>query len=121
MSQAESGIEGGALDGWQLDRPLAYGTELDPAWCEDETASTWHANAAVAAGIALGADSIALIRHVSRAAMVDGRLLAREDEAVHVVAAFTGISEETLLITALAVAVALACSTLADPRRGGAM
>ncbi|MDT4962290.1 MAG: hypothetical protein QOF87_1937, partial [Pseudonocardiales bacterium] len=32
-------------------------------------------------------------------------------------AAQAGISEETLLITALAVAVALACSTLADPRR----
>ena len=86
-----------AAEAWFYTRgTLAYGTVLDPAWCEDETASTWHANAAVAAGIALGTDPSALIRHVSRAAMVDGKLLAREDEAVRVVAAFTGIGAETV-------------------------
>lgn len=74
---------------------------------EDETASTWHANAAVAAGIALGADSIALIRHVSRAAMVDGRLLAREHEAARVVAAFIGARDETVRDTMRGDAVAV--------------
>ena len=86
-----------ALEAWFYTRgTLAYGTVLDPSWCEDETTSTWHANAAVAAGIALGADPIALLRCVSRAAMVDGQLLGRESEAVRIVAAFTGVAEETL-------------------------
>ncbi|HEV2642369.1 MAG TPA: hypothetical protein VGT98_06670, partial [Candidatus Elarobacter sp.] len=69
-----------AAEAWYYTRgTLAYGTVLDPAWCEDETTGTWHANAAVAAGVALGADPIALAQSVSRAAMVDGALLGRED------------------------------------------
>ena len=40
-----------AAEQWYYKRgTLAYGRELDPAWCEDESTSTWHANAAVAAG-----------------------------------------------------------------------
>ncbi|HWT06255.1 MAG TPA: hypothetical protein VN224_10900 [Xanthomonadales bacterium] len=86
-----------AAEAWFYTRgTLAYGTVLDPSWCEDETASTWHANAAVAAAVALGANTIALVRCVSRAAMVDGHLLGRESEAVRVVSTFTGIAEETL-------------------------
>jgi len=86
-----------AAEAWFYTRgTLAYGTVLDPSWCEDETTSTWHANAAVAAAVALGADSIALTRCVSRAGMVDGQLLGRETEAVRVVSAFTGVAEETL-------------------------
>jgi hypothetical protein len=86
-----------ALEAWFYTRgTLAYGTVLDAAWCEDETTGTWHANAAVAAAVALGADPIALARCVSRAAMVDGQLLGRESEAVRVVSAFSGFAEETL-------------------------
>jgi 2-hydroxychromene-2-carboxylate isomerase len=86
-----------AAEAWFYTRgTLAYGIVLDPSWCEDETTATWHANAAVAAAVALGADLIALARHVSRAAMVDGQLLGRESEAVRVVSAFTTIAEDEL-------------------------
>ena len=86
-----------ALEAWFYTRgTLAYGTKLDPSWCEDEATATWHANAAVAAGIALGANAFELAPRVSRAAMVDGALLGREDEAVRVVSAFAGIAEKTL-------------------------
>jgi hypothetical protein len=86
-----------ALEAWFYTRgTLAYGTVLDAAWCEDETTGTWHANAAVAAAVALGADPIAVTRSVSRAAMVDGQLLGRESEAVRVVSQFTGFAEATL-------------------------
>lgn len=86
-----------AAEAWYYTRgTLAYGTVLDPSWCEDETTSTWHANAAVAAAIALGAEPISLARAVSRAAMIDGHLLGRETEAVRIVSAFTGIAEDTL-------------------------
>ncbi len=86
-----------AAEAWFYTRgTLAYGTVLDPSWCEDETTSTWHANAAVLAAVALGADPIALARCVLQAAMVDGKLLGRESEAVRVVSTFTGIAEQTL-------------------------
>ena len=86
-----------AAEAWFYTRgTLAYGAVLDPSWCEDETTSTWHANAAVAAAIALGADPVAVARCVSRAAMVDGKLLGRETEAIRVVSSFTGIAEQTL-------------------------
>jgi predicted DsbA family dithiol-disulfide isomerase len=75
---------------------LAYGSELDASWCEDPTISTWHANAAVAAGVAHGANPIVLCRRVSRAAMVDGLLLGRESEAVRVVSKYTGLDEAVL-------------------------
>jgi protein-disulfide isomerase-like protein with CxxC motif len=75
---------------------LAYGRELDAAWCEGVETTTWHANAAVAAGVAFGANPVVLGRRVSRAAMVDGLLLGRESEAVRAVAKFTGVEEETL-------------------------
>jgi len=75
---------------------LAYGRELDPAWCEGVETTTWHANAAVAAGVAFGANPIVLGRRVSRAAMVDGLLLGRESEAVRAVAKFTGADEQAL-------------------------
>ncbi|GAC1615222.1 MAG: hypothetical protein NVS4B13_09640 [Candidatus Elarobacter sp.] len=75
---------------------LAYGRELDPAWCEGPDTTTWHANAAVAAGVAFGADPVVLGRRVSRAAMVDGLLLGRESEAVRAVARFTGLEELAL-------------------------
>jgi hypothetical protein len=75
---------------------VAYGRELDPAWCEGVETTTWHANAAVAAGVAFGANPVVLGRRVSRAAMVDGLLLGREGEAVRVVAKFTGVEEQTL-------------------------
>ena len=89
-----------AAEAWFYTRgTLAYGTVLDPSWCEDETTSTWHANAAVAAAIARGADPIALARSVSRAAMVDGKLLGRESEAVRIVSTSTGITEDKLRVT----------------------
>ena len=75
---------------------LAYGRELDPAWCEGLETTTWHANAAVAAGVSFGANPVVLGRRVSRAAMVDGLLLGRESEAVRAVAKFTGIDEDAL-------------------------
>ena len=86
-----------ALEAWFYTRgTLAYGTKLDPSWCEDETTVTWHANAAVAAGVALGANPFELAPRVSRAAMVDGAPLGRESEAVRVVSQFTGTAEDTL-------------------------
>src|SRR5579884_2463393 len=56
---------------------LAYGTELDASWCEGPETTTWHANAAVAAGVSFGSNPIVLGRRVSRAAMCDGLLLGR--------------------------------------------
>jgi predicted DsbA family dithiol-disulfide isomerase len=86
-----------ALEAWFYTRgTLAYGVELDPSWCEGETTSTWHANAAVAAGVVHGANAIVLGRRVSRAALVDGLLLGREGEAVRTVAKFTGVDETAL-------------------------
>ncbi|HEX3549776.1 MAG TPA: DsbA family protein [Candidatus Elarobacter sp.] len=79
------------LEAWFYRRgTLAYGAELDAAWCEDADTTTWHANAAVAAAARSGADTAVLGARVSRAAMVDGRLLGREDEAARVVADLTG-------------------------------
>jgi protein-disulfide isomerase-like protein with CxxC motif len=89
-----------AAEAWYYKRgTLAYGRELDPAWCEDEATTTWHANAAVAAGVTFGANPVVLGRRVSRAAMVDGLLLGRESEAVRVVSKFTGVPEDTLRAT----------------------
>jgi protein-disulfide isomerase-like protein with CxxC motif len=86
-----------AAEAWFYTRgTLAYGTVLNAAWCENETTSTWHANAALAAAVTLGADCLAVLRCVSRAAMVDGQLLGRAGEAVRVVSTFTGVAEETL-------------------------
>lgn len=76
---------------------LAYGTELDASWCVGPDTTTWHANAAVAAGVSFGSNPIVLGRRFSRAAMVDGLLLARESEAVRAVAKFTGVDERALL------------------------
>ena len=75
---------------------LAYGCALNAAWCEDLETTTWHANAAVAAGVALGADQIELGYRVSRAAMIEGRLLGRESEAVRAVAELSGCDEHAL-------------------------
>jgi predicted DsbA family dithiol-disulfide isomerase len=86
-----------AAEAWFYSRgTLAYGTQLDASWCEDETTSTWHANAATVAAIALGANPVDFVPRVSRAAMCDGTLLGRENEAVRVVAQLTGISEDAL-------------------------
>ncbi|MBV8370684.1 MAG: hypothetical protein JO036_17365 [Candidatus Eremiobacteraeota bacterium] len=86
-----------ALESWFYTRgSLAYGRELDSAWCENEQTTTWHANAAVAAGVTYGANPVVLGRRVSRAAMVDGLLLGRESEAVRVVAKFTGVADDAL-------------------------
>jgi 2-hydroxychromene-2-carboxylate isomerase len=76
---------------------LAYGRALDAAWCEGPQTTTWHANAAVAAAVGFGADPIAVAAAVSRAAMVEGRLLGRPQEAVRVVSALTGLDGEALL------------------------
>jgi protein-disulfide isomerase-like protein with CxxC motif len=86
-----------AQEAWYYTRgTLAYGRELDPGWCEGIETTTWHANAAVAAGVSFGANPIVLGRRVSRAAMVDGLLLGRESEAVRAVAKFTGVDEGAL-------------------------
>ena len=86
-----------ALESWFYTRgTLAYGCELDPAWCEDAQTTSWHANAAVAAGVTYGANPVVLARRVSRAAMVDGLLLGRESEAARVVAKFTGVADDAL-------------------------
>ena len=86
-----------AAEAWFYTRgTLAYGTKLDPSWCEDENTSTWHANAAVAAAVALGADVFELAPGTSRAAMVHGALLGREDEAVRAVSRLGGIAEDKL-------------------------
>ena len=86
-----------AAEAWFYTRgTLAYGTKLDPSWCEDETSVTWHANAAVAAAVTLGANAVELAPRVSRAAMVDGALLGREDEAVRIVSALTGVAADKL-------------------------
>ena len=86
-----------ALESWFYERgTLAYGRALNAAWCEGPETSTWHANAAVAAAVSLGAGLIDVAPRVSRAAMVDGRLLGREDEAVRVVCAIGGIDEPAL-------------------------
>jgi 2-hydroxychromene-2-carboxylate isomerase len=95
-----------AAEAWFYTRgTLAYGTELDPSWCENETTVTWHANAAVAAAVALGANAVELAPQVSRAAMVDGALLGREDEAVRVVSRLAGIAEDKLRETMRGAAV----------------
>lgn len=75
---------------------LAYGTKLTAAWCENEQTTTWHANAAVAAAVAAGAEPIALAAATSRAAMVRGRLLGREDEAARSVADLSGLDPDML-------------------------
>ena len=85
---------------------LAYGTELDASWCEGPETTTWHANAAVAAGVSFGSNPIVLGRRFSRAAMVDGLLLARESEAVRAVSKFTGVDERVLLETVRSDAIA---------------
>ncbi len=86
-----------AAEAWFYTRgTLAYVTKLKASWCEDETTSTWHANAAVAAAITLGANAVELAPRVSRAAMVDGAMLGREGEAVRVVSQSTGIAEDKL-------------------------
>ncbi|MBV8751157.1 MAG: DsbA family protein [Candidatus Eremiobacteraeota bacterium] len=86
-----------AQEAWFYRRgTLAYGAALRPAWCENTETTTWHANAAVAAAIALGADPVVVGGRVSRAAMVDGALLGREDEAVRCVQAITGFDEGAL-------------------------
>ena len=86
-----------AAEAWFYERgTLAYGTRLNAAWCEDESTSTWHANAAMAAAVASGANPVDLAPRVSRAAMVDGALLGREDEVVRVVSRLAGVAESTL-------------------------
>jgi protein-disulfide isomerase-like protein with CxxC motif len=86
-----------AAEAWFYTRgTLAYGTQLNASWCEDETTTTWPANAAVVAAIALGANAVELAPRVSRAAMVDGVLLGREDEAVRLVSKLTGIAQDEL-------------------------
>ncbi|HTD35116.1 MAG TPA: hypothetical protein VK665_15735 [Candidatus Elarobacter sp.] len=87
-----------AQEAWFYTRgTLAYGTELDASWCEGTDTTTWHANAAVAAGASFGSNPIILGRRVSRAAMVDGLLLGRESEAARVVSKFTGADERALI------------------------
>lgn len=87
-----------AQESWFYTRgTLAYGTELDASWCEGPETTTWHANAAIAAGVSFGSNPIVLGRRFSRAAMVDGLLLARESEAARVVSKFTGVDEHALL------------------------
>jgi len=86
-----------AQEAWFYTRgTLAYGRELDPGWCEGVETTTWHANAAVAAGVSFGANPIVLGRRVSRAAMVDGLMLGREGEAVRAVSKFTGVDDQSL-------------------------
>jgi 2-hydroxychromene-2-carboxylate isomerase len=86
------------LESWFYRRgTLAYGAQLTAAWCEGPETSTWHANAAVAAGIAVGTNPVRLAHRVSRAAMIDGALLGREAEAARVVAKLTGADERQLL------------------------
>lgn len=75
---------------------LAYGTSLTSAWYENEESCTWHANAATAAAIELGASPIALVCAVSRSAMIDGALLAREQEAVRHIATHANLAEDRL-------------------------
>jgi 2-hydroxychromene-2-carboxylate isomerase len=75
---------------------LAYGTALTAAWCEHAQTSTRHANSAVAAAVSLGAPIIELVPQVSRAAMVQGRLLGREDEAVRTVSQLAHVDEAAL-------------------------
>lgn len=87
-----------AQEAWFYTRgTLAYGAELDAAWCEGPETTTWHANAAVAAGVSFGANPIVLGRRFSRAAMCDGLLLGRESEAVRMVSKFTGVDDQALL------------------------
>ncbi len=75
----------------------AYGRQLTSAWCEGRQSSTWHANAAVAAAVATGADPLRLAAQVSRAGMTDGRLIGREDEAARCVAELTGTAPQAVL------------------------
>jgi|GEM_PF-1417228 len=86
-------------EAWFYERgTLAYGTRLNAAWCEDESTSTWHANAAMTAAVAGGANPVELAPRVSRAAMVDGALLGREDEVVRIVSRLAGVAESTLRV-----------------------
>jgi 2-hydroxychromene-2-carboxylate isomerase len=85
------------LESWFYRRgTLAYGTKLDASWCEDEHTVTWHANAAVAAAVARGADPVTLSAATMRAAMVDGHPLAHEDEAASFVGMVSGITPSAL-------------------------
>jgi 2-hydroxychromene-2-carboxylate isomerase len=77
---------------------LAYGRRLTSAWYEDAKTTTWHANAAVAAAVEIAdVEPVQLAGAVMRAAMVDGHLFGREDEAAKFVAQLVEVPREALL------------------------
>ena len=85
------------LEAWFYRRgTLAYDRELRCDWCENESTSTWHANAAVLAGAELTGDLKETLRAVMLGAMEEGRLFGRADEVNAFVAALAGTSPEDI-------------------------
>ncbi len=74
----------------------AYAMELKPAWYEHETTTTWHANAAVAAGATLGADKWRLSCAVMSEAMQGGALFGRPEIVYGFVGELLGVDAAEL-------------------------
>lgn len=65
-------------------------------WIEDEHTSSFAINAACLAAIHLGADVMTVREAIQQAALHEGRLLGRKDEAIAVVATAAGLDATTL-------------------------
>jgi len=72
------------------------GARLDPGWSEGQLTGTREANLAALAAAELGHQSIAVPAALMRAAMEDGRKVARRDVAVQVVAEATGLDPQAV-------------------------
>ena len=86
-----------AMEQWYYDRcEFVTGRRFDPRWLDDATQTSRAANAAVEAARLLGATDDVVRRAMARAACVEGRKVAREDEAVRVAAEASGFSEAAI-------------------------
>jgi predicted DsbA family dithiol-disulfide isomerase len=86
-----------AMEQWYYDRcEFVTGRRFDPRWLDDATQNSRAANAAVEAARLLGATDDTVRRAMARAACAEGRKVAREDEAVRVVAGASGFPEAAI-------------------------
>ena len=80
------------LEQWAYTRGArAYGLTLRADWYETSDTTTWHANAAVLAGVALGADFWRLTCAVMSQALQGGALFGRPDVAYAFVASLGSV------------------------------
>ncbi len=88
---------GRELNAWFFRRGEAItGRRLDPAWLEGPLTGTREANLAALAAAALGRPGLEVPAALMRAAMEQGRHVARRQEAVAVVAERTGLDARAL-------------------------